>query len=186
MSRRDPALRVATPADGPAVQELMTASAAVLFPRFYDERQSASAVRYVAEVDPALLADGTYFVLESDGELVACGGWSRRDRLYMGSGDSADDERPLDPAAEPARVRAMFVRADWIRRGLGRRIVDACEAAARSEGFTRLALVSTMPGLPLYLACGFERLGDLEVTMPDGVSIPCVAMEKQIAAASSR
>jgi GNAT superfamily N-acetyltransferase len=186
MSRHEPVLRVATPADRTAVQELMTASAAALFPRFYDERQSASAVRYVAEVDPALLADGTYFVLEHAGEFVACGGWSRRDKLYTGSGDSADDGRPLDPATEPARVRAMFVRADSTRRGLGRRIVDACEAAAGSEGFTRLALVATMPGLPLYVACGFERLGDLEVTMPDGVSIPCVAMEKPIAGPSSR
>ena len=82
-----------------------------------------------------LLADGTYFVLESGGELVACGGWSRRDKLYTGSGDGADDARLLDPATEPARVRAMFVRADWTRRGLGRRILEACEAAARDEGF---------------------------------------------------
>ena len=114
----------------------MKASAAVLFPRFYDERQAASAVRYVAQADPLLLADGTYFVLETDGEIVACGGWSRRDRLYTGSGDSADDARALDPATEPARVRAMFVRADWTRRGLGRRILEECEAAARSEGFS--------------------------------------------------
>ena len=176
---------MATPADAASLQALMTESAEALFPRFYDEQAAASAVRYVASVDPQLLADGTYFVLEAGGELVACGGWSRRDRLYTGSGDSAGDERPLDPATEPARVRAMFVRADWTRRGLGRRIVDACEAAASREGFTRLALVATMPGLPLYLACGFERLHDLEVTMPDGVSIPCVAMEKRIAFAAS-
>src|SRR5881396_4087714 len=109
----------------------MKASAAVLFPRFYDERQSASAVRYVAQVDAMLLADGTYFVLESGGEAVACGGWSRRDKLYTGSGDSGDDARLLDPASEPARVRAMFVRADWTRRGLGRRILQECETAAR-------------------------------------------------------
>ena len=80
-----------------------------------------------------LLEDGTYFVLETGGEIVACGGWSRRDRLYTGGGDPADDARVLDPATEPARVRAMFVRADWTRRGLGRRILAECEAAARSE-----------------------------------------------------
>ncbi len=173
-------LRVAIPADEAAVETLMKASAAVLFPRFYDERQSASAVRYVAQVDPALLADGTYFVLESGGEVVGCGGWSRRDKLYTGSGDAAGDDRLLDPASEPARVRAMFVRADWTRRGLGRRILEACEAAARAEGFRRLSLVATLPGLPLYLAYGFRQLDEHEVVMPDGVAIPCVSMEKPI------
>jgi GNAT superfamily N-acetyltransferase len=176
----EPLLRVATPADEAAVDALMKASAAVLFPRFYDERQSASAVKYVAQVDRALLGDGTYFVLESGGELVGCGGWSRRDRLYTGSGDAAGDARLLDPASEPARVRAMFVRADWTRRGLGRRILEACEAAARAEGFTKLALVATLSGLPLYRAYGFSELEHYEVVMPDGVAIPGVAMEKPI------
>jgi GNAT superfamily N-acetyltransferase len=141
----------------------MKASAAAIFPRFYDERRAASAVRYVAEVDPTLLADGTYFVLEVDGEPVACGGWSRRDRLYTGSGGADDDGRMLDPATEPARVRAMFVRDDWTRRGLGRRIIDECESAARREGFRRLVLGATLPGVPLYLACGFTAVEDFDV-----------------------
>jgi GNAT superfamily N-acetyltransferase len=176
----EPSLRVAELADRDAVDALMKESGAALFPRFYDERQAASAVRYVAEVDPLLLADGTYFVLESGGEAIACGGWSRRDKLYTGSGDADGDARLLDPASEPARVRAMFVRADWTRRGLGRRILEACEAAARSEGFRQLALVSTMPGVPLYAAYGFAAVEDVDVAMPDGVTIPCVTMEKPI------
>ena len=176
----EPPLRVATPAVQTAVDALMKASAAVLFPRFYDERQSASAVEYVAQVDRALIEDGTYFVLESGGELVACGGWSRRDKLYTGSGEAAGDVRLLDPAREPARVRAMFVRADRTRRGLGRRILEACETAAKAEGFTQLSLVATLPGLPLYLAYGFRELERYDVVMPDGVAIPCVAMEKPI------
>jgi GNAT superfamily N-acetyltransferase len=180
MAAEEPNLRVATPADEVAVDSLMKDSATVLFPRFYDASQAASAVRYVARVDPTLLADGTYFVLERRGELVACGGWSRRDKLYTGSGDAVDDARELDPATEPARVRAMFVRADWTRRGLGRRILEACSLAARHAGFRRLALVATLPGLPLYLAYGFRPLEEIEVTMPDGITIPCVSMEKPI------
>jgi GNAT superfamily N-acetyltransferase len=129
----EPVLGVATLDDQAAVDALMKESAAALFPRFYEERQAESAVRHVAQVDPMLLVDGTYFALESGGELVACGGWSRRDRLYTGGGDSGDDARLLDPSSEPARVRAMFVRADWTRRGLGRRILEECEAAARRE-----------------------------------------------------
>src|SRR6266540_2363833 len=146
MERAEPMLRVATPDDASRVEALMKESAAVLFPRYYDERQSASAVRYVAQIDPMLLTDGTYFVLESDGQLVACGGWSRRDRLYTGSGESEDDSRTLDPATEPAKVRAMFVRADWTRRGLGRRIVEECEAAARREGYRSFGRRQQHPG----------------------------------------
>jgi GNAT superfamily N-acetyltransferase len=171
---------VAGPEDGPAIDALMKESAAAIFPRWYDDEQAASAVRFVAVVDDALLADGTYFVVEAGGELVACGGWSRRDRLYTGSGAGADDGRLLDPATEPARVRAMFVRDDWTRRGLGRRIIDACEDAARAEGFTRLALGATLPGVPLYRACGFEPVEELDVMLEDGVRLPCLTMEKPV------
>jgi len=116
-------------------------------------------------------------VAESDGELVACGGWSRRDKLYAGSGDAAGDARLLDPETEPARVRAMFVRADWTRRGLGRRILEACETAARAEGFRKLALGATLPGRPLYEAYGFRATEDEVVRMPNGVEMDAVLME---------
>jgi GNAT superfamily N-acetyltransferase len=177
----EPRLRVAEPADAAAIEVLMKESGAALFPAGYDQRQSESAVRFVAAVDQMLLDDGTYFVFEVDGEPVACGGWSRRDKLYTGSGDAAGDARLLDPETEPARVRAMFTRSDWTRRGLGRRILESCEEAARREGFRKLALGATLSGLPLYLAYGFEPVEEFEVLMPDGVVIPCVAMEKPIA-----
>ena len=112
----------------------------------------------------------------SDGEPVACGGWSRRDRLsreWRRDGDA----RLLDPATEPARVRAMFVRADWTRRGLGRRILEACEAAARREGSRSWSLMATLSGVGLYRAYGFVDVDELEVTMPDGVTLACVSME---------
>ena len=172
-------LRVATPADAEQIEALMKASGAALFPLFYDERAAASAVEYVCRPDPDLLADGTYFVLEHGGEFVACGGWSRRDKLYTGGGRAGSD-RLLDPATEPARVRAMFVREDWTRRGFGRRILDASEDAARGEGFTRLVLSATLAGLPLYLAYGFEPRGETEEVLADGVKLRCVTMEKPI------
>jgi GNAT superfamily N-acetyltransferase len=180
VSKAEPTLRIATVEDAPAIEALMKASGDVLFRRFYDERQAASAVKFVSQIDPMLLADGTYFLLEADGELVACGGWSRRDRLYTGSGEGLNDARLLDPATEPARVRAMFTRADWTRRGLGRRILEACEQAAAGERSTRLSLMATLPGVPLYRAYGFEQLDEIEITMPDGVTLPCATMEKLV------
>jgi GNAT superfamily N-acetyltransferase len=180
MTRELPAQRLARAADAPALSELMRASILELFPRFYDERQTASAAVHVGHLDMTLVEDGTYFVHEAAGEIVACGGWSRRDKLYTGSGDADEDARLLDPRTEPARVRAMFVRGDWTRRGLGRAILDACERAARDEGFRTLALMATLPGEPLYRAFGFRELGRSMVTMPDGVSIECVAMERPV------
>lgn len=180
MERDEPTLRVATPQDEAAIDALMKESAAALFPRFYGEPAASSAIRYVPEVDRMLLEDGTFFVLETRGEAVACGGWSRRDRLYTGSGDAEGDARALDPAREPARVRAMFVRPDWTRRGLGRRVLEACEEAARREGFRRLVLLSTLAGLPLYRAYGFRSLEETEIVLPDGVEVPCVSMDKPI------
>ena len=182
MDRPEAALRVAVPADIAHVRAVMHASAAEIFPRYYDERQAASAVRYVAEPDPQLLADGTYFLLEADGTAVACGGWSRRRKPYVGSAAAADDLALLDPAIEAAHVRAMFVHPSWTRRGLGRRIIEACEAAAGAEGFRRLDLVATLPGIELYEACGFVPTADIEdITLVDGVRLPCRAMSKAIA-----
>ena len=179
-TRPNPTLRVATIGDAPAIDALMKTSTAAIFPAHYDATQTASSVRHIARVDPDLLVDGTYFAIEADGELVACGGWSHRGRTYMGSADAPGDDRHLDPATEAAHIRAMFVRADWTRRGLGRAILTACNDAARAEGFTRLALMSTLPGVPLYKAFGFTEVESAQLPMPDGTMLAGVAMERPI------
>lgn len=180
MSGGGPVLRVATEGDVDAINEVMRTSVLELFPRSYDERQTASAAVHVARVDPVLIGDGTFFVHDLGGEIVACGGWSRRGRLYTGSGDQEGDDRLLDPLTEAAHIRAMFVSPDWTRRGLGRAILQAGHDAARSEGFQRLDLAATLPGVPLYRAFGFREVERFVVTLPDGVSLDGVAMERPI------
>lgn len=177
----DHALRLAAMDDREEIDALMKSSTRALFPAWYDERQTASAVVHIAHVDPMLIEDGTYFVVDGDDGLVACGGWSRRDKLFSGEAAQEGRARLLDPATEPARVRAMFVRGDHARRGLGTRILEACQSAARAEGFTRLALMATLPGIPLYERFGFTLRERVPVTMPDGVVIECAAMDKDIA-----
>jgi GNAT superfamily N-acetyltransferase len=172
-------LRAALPSDASAVAELMRASVLDLFPAYYDARQTASASVHIAALDLALIEDGTYYVHEAAGEIVACGGWSRRNKLFNGSAAGAD-ERLLDPETEPARIRAMFVRSDWTRRGLGKAILSSCVAAARVEGFTQLALMATLPGVPLYKAFGFTEVESAELRMPDGVVLGGIAMERAI------
>lgn len=176
----DPVLRQATLDDVDEIEAMMRASIRDLFPMFYDAAQTAASVQYIASLDRSLIEDGTYFAVEANRELVACGGWSRRDKLYTGSGDAGGDARLLDPASEPARIRAMFVRADWTRRGLGTRILEACEAAARAEGFQTLALMATLPGIPLYERFGFEVIEQVDIPMPNGMTIGGARMQKPI------
>ena len=164
----------------PAIDALMKTSIRELFPAFYDERQTASAIDHIGHVDAMLVDDGTYFVLEAAGEIVACGGWSRRDKLFSGSAEQESKARLLDPETEAARVRAMFVRADWTRRGLGTRILEAAEAAARAEGFRRLALMATLPGYQLYVRLGFRERSRGPITLPDGVDVEGVEMDKAL------
>ena len=180
MPSTPPDFRLATRADVPALEELMKASIRHHFPPFYGDEKAEVGARYIAQPDLMLIDDGTYFVAEDERGPTACGGWSRRYKLYTGSGDRPDDARLLDPASEPAVVRAMFVRADQARRGLGRRIVELCEEAARAEGFTNLTLMATLPGVQLYRACGFEPVEECEIPMPDGTLMEGVRMARAI------
>ena len=176
------ALRIAGPDDEAAIAKLMQTSIRHFFPLYYAEPQVDASLRYVGVPDPDLIADCTYYVVhdhDRGGPLVACGGWSRRDKLYSGS-DDAGDSRLLDPATEPAHIRAMFVRPDSARRGLGRAIIEASEEAARQAGFRVMTLMATLPGEPLYAACGFEEIERTDVITPDGTPLPCVSMQKAL------
>lgn len=177
---RLPPQRPAYLQDAPAIAGLICESVLALFPAFYTAQQTASAARHLAHVDLQLIEDRTYFVHEAAGEIVACGGWSRRHTGYNRSGDAGGDGRLLDPRTEPARVRAQFVREDWTRHGLGRAILASSEAAARDEGFSRLELLATLPSVSFYATCGFEATSRATLTMPDGVTIAAVAMQRPI------
>ena len=180
MADAEPTLRIATPEDASAIETLMRVSGAILFRRFYDEHQAESAVRYVSNVDPMLLEDRTYFVIEAADVLVACGGWSRRDRLYTGSGDGEDDARLLDPATEAARIRAMFVVPRVERRGIGRMILQACEQEAHAAGFRELELMAMLSGHAMYLASGYRDLEEVAGSLEDGTPFPLFRMRKRL------
>lgn len=175
-------IRLAQPAEIPALEQLIVRSVRGLSVGYYTPQQIESAIRYVFGVDTQLIADGTYFVAEVEGELAGCGGWSKRETLYGGDKVKETEDPLLDPVHEPARIRAFFVDPAFARRGVGRQIIAACEEAARAAGFTRLELAATLPGEPLYAAVGYQAIERLEVPMPDGVLVPIVRMGKQLGA----
>jgi GNAT superfamily N-acetyltransferase len=169
--------RLAMAADMPALEALMRAAITQLLPQFLPpEKVTASFA--VMGVDSQLIADGTYFVLEEDGVIAGCGGWSRRATLFGHNHTTGRDSRLLDPATEAARVRAMYTHPDFVRRGVGRRILELCEAAARAKGFARTELGATVGGEPLYRACGYQPIERMDVPTPGGVTVPITRMGK--------
>ena len=173
-------LRPATTDDLDALRALIVASMRGLSDGFYTAVQVESGLRHVYGPDTQLIADGTYFVLEEAGAVVAAAGWSRRATLYGGDQTKAGPDPLLDPTRDPARIRAFYVAPTHARRGLGRRLLAHCAAAAAAEGFTTLELMATLPGVPLYEACGFEALERIEPMQPDGVAIPFVRMRRAV------
>jgi len=165
-------LRPAHHADIPALQELIALSGRALSVGFYTPSQADAITRHVFGVDSQLIDDQTYFVLECDSRIVACGGWSKRRTLFGGDKAKTGPDPLLDPASESARIRAFFVDPSMARRGLGRKLMDACVAASRSAGFSSLELVATLPGEPLYIASGFAVLDRFDLDPPEGIRFP--------------
>ncbi len=132
-------------------------------------------------MDTTLVDDETYFVAGLEGRDVACGGWSRRGALYGGDQRRMEEAPLLDPSRDAARIRAFFVHPDFARRGIGRRMLDHCTAAAVAEGFQSLELMATLPGVPLYEQCGFHPLEAVTDIMPNGVGVRFVRMRRVLA-----
>jgi len=174
-------LRPARTEDLSAIESLIAWSARELSAGYYTSAQIDALLRFVFGADTQLIRDGTYFVCEADGGLlVAAGGWSRRRTLFGGDRMKGGEDPLLDPAREPARIRAFFVHPDWARRGLGRRLFEACHEAARMAGFGTLTLVATLPGEPLYRALGFEPTERFALRLPDGMEVRVASMRRPI------
>ena len=136
-------------------------------------------------VDTQLVRDGSYYVVEDGGEIVAAGGWSARRTLFGGDQYKHEADAPLDPATEPARIRAFFVHPAHARRGLGRTLFRRCASAAFGAGFRQLELVATLPGEPLYRALGFTAVEPVPVVLPGGIVIDCLRMSRELGAADA-
>ena len=172
-------LRLALEEDLPALSALMDASIGELQSPFLTPEQ-VTASYSVMGLDTQLVADRTYFVVEADGRIVGCGGWSRRATLFGGDHSANRDAALLDPATDSARVRAMYTHPGFARRGVGRMILGACEAAAAAEGFGSCELAATLSGEPLYLACGYRQIARFMAVTPRDVAVPLVRMGKPL------
>jgi GNAT superfamily N-acetyltransferase len=173
-------LRPATLDDVAALEALIAASARAFGRADYSDAQIEAALGTAWGVDTELVRDGTYFVVEIDGALVACGGWSRRRTLFGADAQPGRESALLDPAVDAARIRAFFVHPAHGRRGIGRALLEHCEAAARADGFRTAELMATMPGARLYAASGYRSGEPVEHPLPGGLTITFVPMLKPL------
>jgi GNAT superfamily N-acetyltransferase len=175
-------IRAAIRDDIPALQGVIEHSVRELQAGWYTPEQIEAAVHSVFGVDQQLIDDGTYYVAEIGGQIAGCGGWSRRGTLYGASHyDHSRNDVMLDPARDPARIRAFFTHPGFARKGVGRALLLRCEDEARRAGFHSMEMASTLPGVPLYAAHGYEACEAFDVPLPGGQSIQVRRMSKQIA-----
>jgi GNAT superfamily N-acetyltransferase len=176
-------IRLATRADVSALEALVETSVRGLGPSQYSARQIELSLQYLFGIDTRLIDDVTYYVVETQNNdnglrIVGCGGWSLRKTPFGGDQAEAQDPERRDPATDPAVIRAFFVHPDATRQGIGRRLLDVCERAARDAGFTHFELTATLTGYPLYAAHGYEDVEAIEIPLADGVSLPAIRMKK--------
>ena len=163
-----------------ALQQLIAESARELSREHYSDAQIEAAIATVFGVDTTLIEDGTYFVVESDGQLAGCGGWSKRKTLIGGDQFSSRDAGYLDPKTEPAKIRAFFIHPDHARKGIARAILSRCEDEARAQGFCTLELMATLPGIEFYKSCGFVETGNFDLVLTDAINLELVPMRKEL------
>jgi GNAT superfamily N-acetyltransferase len=162
-----------------ALEELISLSVEGLQAHCYTPEQRRAAMGPVFGVDRQLITDGTYYVVEAPtGEIVGCGGWSRRKSMYGGSAGRTEPP-PLQPGQAPARIRAFFIHPAWARQGIGRAILLACENALVRAGFTEAVLNATLPGVPLYQSQGYERLEEDVIPLEGAPPMITVLMRKE-------
>lgn len=176
-------IREATEADVPAILTLVEQSVRVLQHEDYSPSQIDASIGSIFGVDRQLIADRTHFVATpsgAPGTLAGCGGWSFRRTLYGSDAHTERDADTLDPAADHAKIRAIFVHPAWSRRGLGSLILEHCEQAAAAAGFTRFEMGSTLTGLKLYPQRGYVEVTRTQAPLPNGESIEVVQMRKEL------
>ena len=182
------------PEDVPVLRELIQASVRGLQTEDYTPEQIEGALATVFGVDSQLIADGTYIVAEalsaananpeptdkpSHWTIVGCGGWSKRKTLYGSDHWTGREDALLDPQRDAAKIRAFFIHPDWARQGVGSKILQACEEAARAAGFSRYEMGATLTGAKLFGAKGYVPVKPISIPLNNGETLPVIHMEKR-------
>lgn len=174
------ALRPARRDDIGAIERLIERSVLTLMRNEHDAASLRRSIGPLFGVDRQIIDDGTYAVIERDGLIVAAGGWSDRRVLFGGDATGARDHARVDPARDPAHIRAFYVDPAHARGGLGAALLRHSERSAIRLGFRRFALGATLTGVPFYQRHGYEAGEIFTFLLPDGHPFPLRHMSKMV------
>ena len=77
------------------------------------------------------------------------------------------------------KLQSLFVREDYHRRGVGRRLVERFEQECRRQGGTAIKVMATVYAVPFYQAVGYKKTtGVRRMRSFDGTGLPYQAMKK--------
>lgn len=152
--------------------DLLIVQSIRLWTPYYSAAQIESSLTHLFGIDPQSLVAHSHYVAETRGALVGCCGWSQ--------GRSLVDRDEFRDAPAQAEVRALFVHPQWLRRGIGGRLLRVCQTLAGDAGFTQMTAVATLPGASFYRHHGFAELEQRALRLPDGEFFPVVRMGKKL------
>ena len=169
--------RLAKYEDIPAVKGLMEQSIAVLLGYYVNEEELEASFESMG-LDDQLILDKTYFLIDFEGVLVGCGGWSNRKTLFGGNHTPNRSNDFLDPNHDAAKIRAMYTHPDWARKGIGTFILELAEKEACNAGFKRCELMATLSGIYLYKRRGYKVDEEIFYKSKKGNSVKMYKMTK--------
>lgn len=173
-------VRPATIEEVPALNLLIAKSARELSREDYSAEEIESAIKYIFGVDTELINDQTYFVIEKDGEIAGCGGWSKRKTLFGGNQFFKREQSALlNPEQDAAKIRAFFIDPKFARQGLGAHLLNYCEQQAIKSGFKNFEMMATLTGVKLYTKTGYAALQNETVVLQNGIALKFIKMRKQ-------
>jgi len=173
-------LQLALIGDVDDISQLIQLSARTLGAAYYQENTIESALKGAFGVDTQLIKDQTYYIVMNNDLMIACGGWSFRRTLFGSDSNNVRDPEKLDPSVDAAKIRAFFIHPDYVRQGLGKLLIDKCEAKAKAQGFTKIQLMSTLSGIDFYKKNGYQGSEYVYHTMNDNSKIKFLPMIKTL------
>lgn len=81
---------------------------------------------------------------------------------------------------ELGRIGAIYVKAAFTGNRIGSRILQALEDIAISNGCTKLELEASLNAKPFYEQHGYNQTAEAFFTLPSGVQMQCVKMNKPL------
>ena len=170
-------IRRANPSDLDDIRRLQAAALRGFARRVHGPEVVESLIPRIGDFDAELVADGTFFLAEIEGEAVACGGWSVREPSFMGS----EIELPVTSGVDVPHLHGVFVHPLFVGHGIGSVLLEKIDADLRAQGFARARIAATLAAEGFFARRGWRRQGAVFGALDGGLIFVGMGMEKRFA-----